>query len=69
MLNWVVRILLAAAGVIAAWFVAPEASNFAIVQMVVSLLLITFFVGLAAFWPSLVRLLRPRSGPEGGGRS
>jgi hypothetical protein len=65
MLNWVVRILLAAAGVIAAWFVAPEASNFAIVQMVVSLLLITFFVGLAAFWPSLVRLFRPERRPEG----
>jgi hypothetical protein len=63
MLNWLVRILLGAAGVIAAWFVAPEASNFAIVQMVVSLLLITFFVGLAAFWPSLVRLFRPDRRP------
>ncbi len=60
MLTWLVRILLALAGFAAAWFVAPESRNFEIVRMGFALLLIVFFVALAAFWPNLVSWLRGR---------
>lgn len=54
MFNWLVRILLSLAGVLAAWFVAPESGNFEVVRMGFALLLIVFFVGLAAFWPNII---------------
>ncbi|KFC63902.1 hypothetical protein FG93_05412 [Bosea sp. LC85] len=63
MFNWIIQALLALAGIIAAWFVAPSAPNFDFVQMVVALLLLTVFVALAAFWPTLAiwrRSRRPR---------
>ena len=40
-------------GELAAWFVAKDAPNFGVVQMIVAMLLIVAFVGLAAFWPAL----------------
>ena len=42
MISWIVRIVMAMAGVITSWFVAREASDFDLLQMVVSLLLIVF---------------------------
>ena len=66
MLRFVVRIVFAMAGLIAGWFVARDATNFGIVQMAVSLLLITLFVAAAAFWPSLLDRLRSGRGQAGG---
>jgi hypothetical protein len=65
MLGWVVRLVMAAAGVVAGWFVARDAANFGVVQMVVSLLLITILVAAAAFWPSLVAWFRSRGERNG----
>jgi hypothetical protein len=42
------------ASIITAWFVARDAANFEIIQMVISLLLITLLLAIAAFWPYLV---------------
>lgn len=58
MLGWLVRILLVVAGFIASWFVARDALNFDIVQMVVAIFLFTIIVAIAAFWDVLVNWLR-----------
>ena len=64
MLGWIVRIIMSLAAVITGWFVADNATNFGVVQMVIAILLIVFFVGVAAFWETLsVRLKRP-GGPS-----
>lgn len=60
MLTWLVRIVMALAGAIVGWFVARESASFGVVQMAVSLLLISLLVAAAAFWPSLVAWLRNR---------
>jgi len=64
MFTWLVRIVMAIAGVIAGWFVARDAANFGVIQLVVSILLISFFVAVAAFWPSLMAWFRHRRGPD-----
>ena len=60
MIGWVVRIVMSMAGVITGWFVAREATNFGVIQMVVAILLMTFFLAVAAFWPSVVAWFRNR---------
>ena len=50
MLKWIVSLFLAVAGVISTWFVASDALNFAIVQMVIAVILLTLVIGLIAFW-------------------
>lgn len=52
MISWVVRLLLIAASVVTSWFVAKDAVNFGIIQMMVALLLLTLVVAILAFWPS-----------------
>lgn len=52
-MQWIVRGLLVISGSIASWFVASDALNFAVVQMVIAVLLFTALVAIAAFWPSL----------------
>jgi len=47
-MTWVVRILLVAAGGIAAWFVSPDASNFGVVEGMVAVALIAVAVLAAA---------------------
>jgi hypothetical protein len=59
-LSWLIRPLLALAAVVAGWFVAEDAVNFEIVQLVIALLLITALVVLAAFWEVLTTRLRER---------
>lgn len=51
MISWVVRLLLIAASVVTSWFVAKDAVNFGIIQMMVALLLLTLVVAILAFWP------------------
>ena len=65
MIGWVVRLLMIAAGVVTSWFVAKDAVNLGVVQMMVTLLLLTLIVAVVAFWPSrwptrLNRLQRSR---------
>ncbi|HHF7349791.1 TPA: hypothetical protein ACPSKE_003006 [Legionella feeleii] len=60
MLGWLVRILLVVAGFITSWFVARDALNFDIVQMVVAIFLFTIVVAIAAFWDLLVSWFRHR---------
>ncbi|PZO88160.1 MAG: hypothetical protein DI626_02345 [Micavibrio aeruginosavorus] len=38
-------------GVIASWFVAPDANKFHFISFVAAMLLFVVFVALAAFWP------------------
>ena len=66
MIGWIVRSLLAVGGVLTSWFIARDAPNFGVIQMVMSLILLTLAVAVIAFWPerwtaSLNRLHRSRS--------
>jgi hypothetical protein len=60
MFNWVVRALLFIAAIIASWFVARDAVNFGIIQLVVALFLITGLVAVAAFWEALADRLKSK---------
>jgi hypothetical protein len=65
MISWIVRGLLAGGGVVTGWFVAEDAPNFGVVQMMMALILLTFVVAVLAFWPerwtvALNRLHGPR---------
>lgn len=53
MLDWIVRLLLVVSGSLASWFVARDALNFAVVQMVIAVLLFTLVIFIAAFWSTL----------------
>ncbi|MCA0404319.1 MAG: hypothetical protein LCH30_11120 [Proteobacteria bacterium] len=53
MFGWIARILFSFSGSIASFFVAKDALNFPIIQMVVSVLLFTILVFTIAFWPNL----------------
>jgi hypothetical protein len=59
-LSWLIRPLLFLAAIIAGWFVAEDAANFGVVQMVVAVFLIAALVGLAAFWEALIERIRER---------
>ncbi|WP_291180935.1 hypothetical protein [Hyphomicrobium sp.] len=59
-LSWLIRPLLFLAAIIASWFVAEDAANFGVVQMVVAVLLIAGLVALAAFWEGVVEWWRER---------
>lgn len=52
-MGLIIRILVVFAGFIASWFVARDALNFEIVQMVVVVILFTIAVAIGAFWPIL----------------
>ena len=60
MLNLIIRPIMILAAFIASYFVARNAVNFTIVQMVVALLLITGFVAVAAFWEFLADRLNAK---------
>lgn len=57
-MGWIVRILLTLAGFIASWFVARDASNFEVVQMIVAVVLFTLIIMLIAFWPLLKKFCK-----------
>ncbi len=59
-LSWLLRPLLFLAAIIAGWFVAEEAPNFGVVQMVVAVFLIAALVALAAFWETVMERVRER---------
>lgn len=59
-LSWLIRGLLFLAAIITGWFVAEDAPNFSVIQMVVAVFLLTIFVGLAAFWETVMDWIRER---------
>lgn len=64
MLNWLVRPIMLVAAVIAGWFVAEDSANFGVVQLVISVILVTGLVALATFLPSIVDRVRGRRTPK-----
>ncbi len=62
MIDWLVRSLLIVAGIVTGWFIATDAPNFGVIQMVVALLLLTAIVAMIAFWPIHWRRKSHRSG-------
>jgi hypothetical protein len=59
-LNWLIRPILLVAAVIAGWIVAEGSANFGVIQMAISIILITALVALAAFWEGFVEWWRSR---------
>lgn len=53
MVEWIIKLLLVISGSVASWFVARDALNFAIVEMVIAVLLFTIIVFIAAFWSTI----------------
>lgn len=53
MLNWIIRFLFVIAGFIASVFVARDALNFGIIQMIIVVILSTVIVIIIAFWPEI----------------
>ena len=53
MVNLLLRPVMFLAALVTGWFVADDAVNFSVIQMVVSLFLITIIVAIAAFWETL----------------
>lgn len=64
MIGWIARILMSLAAFVTAWFVARDAPNFGLIQVIVSMFLVILLIGGAAFWPFLVSLIRNRRGPR-----
>ncbi|MFA7305435.1 MAG: hypothetical protein WC026_02040 [Hyphomicrobium sp.] len=58
MLNLLVRPIMFLSALIAAVFVARDAPNFTIIQMVVGLLLIVALVGIGACWETIAARFR-----------
>lgn len=52
-MGWIARGMLLIGGVIASWFVAPDANNFHFISFVAAMLVFVVFVALAAFWSSI----------------
>jgi hypothetical protein len=53
MVNLLLRPIMLLASAIAGWFVAEDAVNFNVIEMVVALFLITIIVAIAAFWENV----------------
>lgn len=58
MLNWLVRPIMFVAAIIAGWFVAEDSANFGVVQLVISVILVTLLVAVATFWHSITDWIR-----------
>ena len=60
MLNLIIRPIMIVAALIAGWFVARDAVNFNVIQLVVALFLLTAIVAIGACWESISDWLRDR---------
>jgi len=56
-ISWLLQPVMATAAAIAGWFIAEDAANFGIVQMAISVLLITAVVAVMTFWRTLASWL------------
>lgn len=52
MFSLIVRGLLIVAGIVTSWLVAKNEPLFSVIQMTIAILLITFVLLVAAFWPA-----------------
>lgn len=59
-ISWLLQPIMATAAFIAAWFVAEDSANFGVVQMAVSVLLISGIVAVATFWRTIISWVTPR---------
>ncbi|HRJ12197.1 MAG TPA: hypothetical protein PKW15_03020 [Alphaproteobacteria bacterium] len=57
-MGWIARGLLLLGGIIASWFVAPDANNFHFISFVAAMLLFTGAVAIAAFGPAIFAFFR-----------
>jgi hypothetical protein len=48
MINWLLRIILVPAGIVAGWFVSRDQPNFGLVQSIIALFVIVFAVAVFA---------------------
>ncbi len=69
MLGWIARLLMFLASIITGWFVARDTASLDVIEMVVSLLLIIFFLAVGAFWPYLAAWFANRRAARGSGAS
>lgn len=60
MLIWVVRAIMFFAAIIASWFVARDAVNFSVIQLVAAVFLITTLVAVAACWEAIADRLKSK---------
>ena len=60
MLNWAIRLVMVISAFVAGLFVARDATNFHIVQMVVALFVITLIVAISAYLEVLLDRFRNR---------
>src|SRR5690625_274615 len=54
MLNWLIRLLLSLAGVVTAWFVAEDASNFGLIKTMFAIILVVIFLVAVVFCQYLI---------------
>lgn len=60
MFGWLIRLLLVVAGFIASFFVARDALNFDVIQMVIAVVLFTIICAIMAFWSEIKKWFKPR---------
>ena len=63
-LSWPADLLLNAGAVVASWFVSKDATNFALVQMMVATLVLAAVVTAFVYWQSLVEYWKSRWRPR-----
>lgn len=64
MFDWLARGVLVVSGVVVSWFIARDSANFGIVQLAVSLFLVTACIAGAVFWRNFAALFRSGKNPE-----
>jgi hypothetical protein len=62
-LSWPADLLLNAGAVVASWFISKDATNFALVQMMVATLVLAAVVTALVYWQSLVEYWKSRWRP------
>jgi hypothetical protein len=63
--SWIVRGLLVISGTVTEWFVSKDATNFTVIQGMVSLAVIAVIVFVVAYWPARwTHLLDRRKKPD-----
>ena len=64
-LSWPADLLLNAGAVVASWFISKDATNFALVQMMVATPVLAAVVTAFVYWQSLVEYWKSRWRPRG----
>lgn len=64
MLDWLADLLLNAGAVVASWFLSKDATNFAVLQMMIATLVLGAIVAAIVYWQSLANYWRSRWRPR-----